>query len=623
MRVRRAAALVPLVAVAALVLPGFAFGGEYTVAQCHAANAGHQASTEGADRGDYGMRDECGAAPDNALKVLPNSGAPAGHSGHWYWEAPPGTKIVGVDVDAKLRRSDGHKARLYLADAVGRPTVTVATGGDDPTSFAHEQWSAPAGTAGWTRFYAALVCDNNGDNCPISSEAKTFVRNVELKLRDTVAPSVAVDAPNLSWVRGYFHTELAVTDIGAGVEARDLVANGVNVASRRLYACQRISGTTFVAQLAPCALQALDKVTLNSATHPFHDGLNNVTVCGRDFGESGRGNVRCESRAVAIDNTAPDLAFHNAQAVDDPELIRASAIDVTSGVAASSASIEFRRIGSTVWEPLLTSLRDGELQARVDSEARPEGMYEFRASASDVAGNSATTLLRAGGSPMRLQFPLKQEADLDAFFPGGQTEQTAAYKEPSKVRGFLLRPDGTPIADEEVIIEENFDEGSLLQRRTERVRTDVDGGFVSTIPGGPSREIDVSYAGSRRYRDDAAPELDYDVKGSVSLSAVRRVRAGNAVRFKGRVGRYFARIPAGGKLVELQFKKRPKTWNTAKEALGTTSRGRVQIPYRFRRYYTEPVTFVFRLKVTQESAWPYRLPVSSKPVQVTVLPHRR
>ena len=191
------------------------------------------------------------------------------------------------------------------------------------------------------------------------------------------------------------------------------------------------------------------------------------------------------------------------------------------------------------------------------------------------------------------------------------------------MRGFLLKPDGSPVADQQVVIREEFDDGSLVQRRTDRARTAADGSFHSKLPGGPSRSITVRYPGSPQYQADRARELDYNVRSRVSLNAQARVKAGDSARFRGKVGRYFARLPAGGKLVELQYKKRAKTWNTAKEAVGTNRKGAISLGYRFRRYYTQPVTFVFRLKVTRESRWPYRLPATSKSVAVTVVPRHR
>lgn len=545
-RVRWAAILLA-VGVAALGAPGIASAGEYQVAQCHPANASHEASSYGSNRGDYIIHDECAASPDHALKVLPDAGVPAGHLGYWFWQAPPGTRIVAVDAEARLRKADGHKARLYMADNLGQRTDLIASGEDGPTGFRQQHWNVSPGGAGAARFYAALVCDNGGSPCGASPEAKTFIRDVVLTLRDTSAPTVSVTAPTSTWSRGSVQIGILAADIGAGPESRDVLVNGVSVTSRLTYPCRRIASTPFVSILSPCLTQREEDLSLNSRGFPFHDGANRLSVCARDLSTSGQGNLTCTAASLPVDNTPPDLAFRDTQDIADPELIRLSAVDVTSGLVGSSGLIEYRRVGTTLWDGLPTAFRDGELQARVDSDSQPEGIYEFRASAGDVAGNSSTTLLRSNGTPMRLHFPLKQEADLDAFFPGGQTQQLAGYGEPSKVRGFLRRPDGSPIADQQVVIQEVFDDGSLVQRRTQQVSTDARGAFSSSIPGGPSRQVTVSYAGSRRYMDDLAPELDYNVRSQVSLSVERQVRAGNAVHFRGRVGRYFARIPAGGK----------------------------------------------------------------------------
>ena len=603
-----------------------AHAGDYVVAQCHGANRGQVASTESADRGDYAMRDECSESPDYALKVIPNTGAAAGHRGYWYWEAPAGTRIVAVDLEAKLRRDSGHKARLYMADEAGRQTALVASGTDGAASFGVEHWAAPVGSTGAARFYAALVCDNNGSNCPAPSEAKTFVRNVELTIRDVSTPTLrlAGDATQGTWVRGDSQLQSRPFDVGGGLATRVLTVNGIAVGQIQTFSCPGF-GSTYATALIPCpANRANDEdLMLTSVATPFHDGVNNVLECVNDFANRGQPNATCVPFFMRVDNTAPTLAFHNAQDPADPELIEAAATDATSGIAGGSEQIEYRAVGSEEWEKLQSSFEDGEIRARVDSEAVPPGQYEFRATASDVAGNVGLTSSRGDQAPMVLTFPLKQPVDLDAYFPGGQLKSLTGYRQPGKVRGFLHEPDGTAISGERVTIREQFDAGSLLQRRTERVRTDAEGAFHSKLPGGPSRLISVRYPGSKRYLADRAPQLDFNVRSHVALRVRPRVKAGGFARFHGAVGRYFARVPAGGKLVELQYKKRAKTWNTADEAIGTSDKGDVSVSYRFRRFYTQPVTFVFRLKVTRESSWPYRVPASSKPVSVTVLPRRR
>ncbi len=54
------------------------------------------------------------------------------------------------------------------------------------------------------------------------------------------------------------------------------------------------------------------------------------------------------------------------------------------------------------------------LIAHWDSESYPPGEYEFRATAYDLAGNSATTQSRAGGAAMQLRSPLKVATTLNA-----------------------------------------------------------------------------------------------------------------------------------------------------------------------------------------------------------------
>lgn len=607
-----------------LVLAPPAAAGQYVVAQCHAANVNSEASISGASRGDYAMRDECGRAPDQALKVVVNSSAPAGHAGYWYWQAPAGTQIVGVELEAKLRRELGHKARLYVADAAGRPVTQFASGGDGPTDFERASWRAAAGAGGVNRFYAALVCDNDGASCRESTQAKTFVRNVEVTLRDVVSPIVALRDGDLGgWQREEIGVTVGLRDAGGGVRARYVSVNGEAALNARTFACAQIGFTAMVSTMVPCARTTVpEAMRLDTSQAPFRDGANDLGICAADLSSAGNPNTGCTRAMIMVDNTRPSVAFLG-QLSDDPELIRAAASDATSGLAAGSPAIEYRRVGSGAWTTLRTELVNGQLRARVDSESEPAGEYELRATVADVAGNQTTTGLRGDGSPMRLQFPLTERADLDAFFTGGAVERSVRYREPAEVRGYLRDVDGAPIVGEPVVVRQRFDEGSLARRREATVVTDRRGAFRAAVPGGPSRTIAVSYAGNRRYRDDLAPQLDLDVGSLVRLKADRRVKAGEAARFRGRVGRFFARVPAGGKLVELQYKRKPKTWNTAKEAQGTSERGSIRIPYRFRRYYEEPVTFVFRLKVTQEAAWPYRLPANSKPVEVTVVPRKR
>ena len=189
-----------------------------------------------------------------------------------------------------------------------------------------------------------------------------------------------------------------------------------------------------------------------------------------------------------------------------------------------------------------------------------------------------------------------------------------------KVKGRLLDESGDPIPDADVEVVEIFADGSLIDQRTRVVQTDIEGRYRSKLPGGPSRDVDVTYAGSPSNSGDGVAGLDFDVRGAAQLqTSKRRVKAGRSVTFRGRVKRYFARIPAGGKLVEIQVKN-GREWTTVQQAQGTNGKGRIRLRHRFRGFYTQPVTFTFRLKARRESGWPYRGAAVSKRRRVTVLP---
>ena len=91
--------------------------------------------------------------------------------------------------------------------------------------------------------------------------------------------------------------------------------------------------------------------------------------------------------------------------------------------------------------------------------------------------------------------------------------------------------------------------------------------------------------------------------------------------FSGTIGRYGARLPEAGKLVELQVDgggiRRPRT---VRQAFRTDAGGRWRIRYGFDRFYSHPTRFRFRLKVMPESRWPYLGPVYSNRRELTVLP---
>ena len=281
----------------------------------------------------------------------------------------------------------------------------------------------------------------------------------------------------------------------------------------------------------------------------------------------------------------------------------------------------YRAEGEGIWQPLETVLAGGELQARVDSTSVPAGIYEFRAVVTDNAGNQAETTQREDGREMALPFPLKSGVDLSAALePGGAKRTTIPYGRRSRVAGVLREASGDPIAGQEIVIEEYFGDGALIRERITRVRTDGRGRWTSKLPAGPSRRVTATYAGTQRYLSEATLGGRLAVRTKASLRTSKaRVPEGGKVMFRGKLGRLGARIPAGGKLLELQVKQDRHTYQTVGEGFRSKPNGSYKVPYRFGRFYQYDVRFKFRVKVAREADWPYKAPVRSRGRTVTVL----
>ena len=221
---------------------------------------------------------------------------------------------------------------------------------------------------------------------------------------------------------------------------------------------------------------------------------------------------------------------------------------------------------------------------------------------------------------MKLSFPLREAVELSAGLSGGSKRQTIPYRKGSKTAGTLVDSSGTPLAGHPVTIEESFGPGALIDRRVRIVTTDEDGRWVSKLPAGPSRTVTATFEGSQRYRPTDANAGLLRVRSRASFRTSRsRVPEGGRVVFSGRVGHKAARIPTGGKLIELQVRESVGRWNTVREAFYTKSSGRFRLGYRFGKFYETNASFRFRLKVVHEQGWPYKAPVRSRPRAVTVV----
>lgn len=611
--------------VCAAVLSGLVFpatslgaGGTYTVVQCDPLNRASNEATLDPSAA-YAVRPQCGdPEQDFALKIDNVSGAQGGRKGRIYWQAPAGTSIVGVTASVKLRNDNGHRARVFIADGKGREVKRLLNGDPSPSGWKKVDWSG--GAVGHERFTVTLSCEGAGV-CPQSDQAKAWVRNVRLMVADEVDPVLErVDGSLFDggWLRGDQSVRGAFGDQESGMQSLSLQVGGSAPETFTSACSGELQGQSLSRRFAPCGRSGSFLESVDTAAVPFHDGTNQVHVCGDDFG----GNQTCENGQVLVDNTAPNLAFRSQLTAEDPELIQAVASDEVSGLA--SGEIYFRQEGTDQWRPLATSVLSNSLEARVDSAAEQPGPYDFLARAVDQAGNQAETTQRQNGEAMVLQFPLRSGVQLRALLePGGSKRKTLAYGRPGHVGGKLLTAADDPMARRDVTVVEHFGDGALLSKRTRTVRTDGHGNWSERVPPGPSRRITASFDGDQRYLPAEKQAGRLFVRSQARFKTSRRsIREGKRIIFSGKVRHLGAHIPPGGKLVELQVRERPGRWNTVREAFYTNGSGKYRIGYRFGRFYVRDAKFRFRVKVTREQGWPYKAPVRSRKRVVIVRAHK-
>lgn len=603
----------------ACLSPPPAAAGRYEVVQCDRSNRDYaDAGFDRVNGGDYGFLYRCEEDEDaNSLQIRPITASPKGRYGRISWTAPDGTRIVAADVEARLRSDAGHEARLSFLGSDGGEAGRIATGRDAQTGFG--SFGRVVGDGGRAGFAATLACTSGG-GCPASDQAKAWIRSVRLTVEDQ-RPPAPLPAGSLSapgWHRGSGTLGAVATDQGSGVRRIELTVNGSRVAPSRTVACDVIAGSAKVRRMRPCPSRYAAAAPVETGSAPFVDGANALRVCAADYG--GGAEPACVARTVLVDNAPPELAFADREDPADPELIRATARDRHSGLAAWA--IAYRPLAGGAWRELPTERAGDELRARVDSSAEPPGAYVFRVLAADAVGNRAIGTARANGSPMVVRFPLRHESRLRAAV-GGRLRARVGYDARPRLEAVLRDEEGEPVRGADVEITERFASGSSLSPVGRTVATDEHGRVRVRLSRGPSRTVLVRYAGSKRLLAATAEPVRVGVHGSARIAPLpRRIGAGRRVVFSGRIGAYGVASPHG-KLVELQVRGGGiRRFRTVAHALRTDQRGRWRMRYRFDRFYSEPTRFVFRLRVPPERRWPYLAPTISQPRELVVHPRR-
>ncbi len=348
---------------------------------------------------------------------------------------------------------------------------------------------------------------------------------------------------------------------------------------------------------------------IHSAAYYARDAAGNVADGGI---ANGRQSHTPATAVVRIDRDPPRVAFAGAQDPLDPERIEARASDSLSGLDPALGSIGIRPAGSGERFVALPSEQSGSvLRARWDSEAYPPGDYEFRATVYDAAGNSASSVSKGDGSPMRLPDPLKVATRLLSDF----RSRSVRYGRGARFGGRLIAGRRAPLAAMPVRVIERFDPGAVPRERVSTVRTGAGGAFSLRLDPGPSRDLIAVAPSTPTSRGARSKPLRLTVRSGVRLrvsSTVAKV-GGRPIVFRGGVAGGAA-IPAEGKTVQLQFRLRGLPWSEFR-TIHTDSRGHFHYAYRFADDDSRGARFQFRAFAPAQAGWPFE-PAGSLPVTI-------
>jgi hypothetical protein len=341
---------------------------------------------------------------------------------------------------------------------------------------------------------------------------------------------------------------------------------------------------------------------------------------------------------LRFDDVKPEVSF----STEEPgSQVMADVADEHSGPA--SGELLYRRVDAADWTELPTKLVPGNAPGKAHLVApMPDldyGTYVFRADAVDVAGNTASTSLRADGTQMAIrreppapvakavalpkakpQPQAKAKARLFARLRGGHgrgDSLTVPFGAPALLSGRLTRADGAPLADRELRVVSHPSHGALAPVAVQTVRTGEQGGFETRLPAGPSRRVTVIFTGDAGLEQARRPALELRVRSGLSLRAVpTSLRTGQAVRLSGKVKSAGAPIPRRGKLVAIQYlEQATHRWRPVL-VTRTDHHGRYRAHYRF-RYVSGSAAIRLRATALAEEHWPYA-PGFSPPVTVKV-----
>jgi hypothetical protein len=371
------------------------------------------------------------------------------------------------------------------------------------------------------------------------------------------------------------------------------------IVATRWRLCPVATGPCHSGRQAGSASSLNDIAALNSGEYSLYAWLEDAAE-NQDSATAAKVTLR-------LDTEAPRLAFLDQQPAD-PLTVEVNVADRFSGLA--GGEIELRKAGTTTWRTLDTTVEGDRLRASVDDGAYEAGGYELRATAADKAGNTATTDLRANGSPAHLQLPARATTRLRVGVQTRPSEKQRTIRLRRSVRvksgqsvaleGTLTSASGTPLADASVRVYSTTRYTDQPFRSIGIVHTDPTGRFFYQARVRKSTLLRFDYAGSPQVKGAAADVVLGKVAASTMAASDRSVRNGQSVKFQGRLKT--RPVPEGGKLIEIQafFRDRWRTFSTVR----TDASGRWSFDYLFGGTIGR-VLYRFRIRMPHEGGYAF------------------
>jgi hypothetical protein len=406
-----------------------------------------------------------------------------------------------------------------------------------------------------------------------NNHAGLDLQAARVSVEDLVAPEIAGAPADTGFRRPGDSIPVSATD-SAGVSSLRVLVDGTERVAERRTCDYRLP--------APCPA---------SASTPFNlvgvpDGRHTITAIAEDAAS----NVTRTERTVDLDGTAPVIT----RVPVSGRKISAPVSDASSGVAGGVIEIRGRKDAPFIG--LKTTFKDGKLVATVPKSVK--GSYGIRVSASDKAGNVMSALVTSMSLSTRVGKHARKVRNERATVPYGRAVT---------VLGRLTTTDGSPVANQSIVINGTLRQTGATAQPVAIASTDTGGRFSVSLPAGPSRSLTVVYPGAEGILTRTRA-VALRVPASATIhAAADSIRGAGSVRFSGSLRLLGTALPPGGKIVDLQASQRGR-WSTVATTRATGANARWHAVARFRG---TPGRYPVRLRIRREALFPYELGYSA------------